>query len=119
MINLRCQVEEVLTTLGYGVMVAQQILVLFVRVRISVSQLTFNKAIMEEAKKILYRLHKMESITDEELDILLQAINKGDGMFHYTETTTTYPEGCPCPYRPIGDNIMYGDPFDDKFGKVK
>lgn len=38
---------------------------------------------MEEAKKILYRLHKMESITDEELDILLQAINKGDGMFHY------------------------------------
>ena len=55
---------------------------------------------MEEAKKILYRLHKMESITDEELDILLQAINKGDGMFHYTETTTTYPEGCPCPYRP-------------------
>lgn len=74
---------------------------------------------MEEAKKILYRLYKMESITDEELDILLQAINKGDGMFHYTETTTTYPEGCPC--RPIGDNIMYEerDPFDSKFGKIK
>ena len=30
MINPQCQVEEVLTTLGYGVMVAQQILVLFV-----------------------------------------------------------------------------------------
>ena len=57
---------------------------------------------MDEAKKILYRLHKMESITDEVFDILLQAINKGDGMSHYTETTTTYPEGCPypCPCRP-------------------
>ena len=100
MINPQCQVEEVLTTLGYGVMVAQQILVLFVRVRISVSQLTLNKVIMDEAKKILYRLHKMESITDEEFDILLQAVNRNDGMFHYTETTTTYPEGCPCPCRP-------------------
>lgn len=67
---------------------------------------------MEEAKKILYRLYKMESITDEELDILLQAINKGDGMFHYTETTT-YPEGCPC--RPVGDNILY----HGKFGPIQ
>lgn len=78
---------------------------------------------MEEAKKILYRLHKMESITDEELDILLQAVDRNDGMFHYTETTTTYPEVCPypCPCRPGGDNIMYEkqDPFDDKFGKIK
>lgn len=47
---------------------------------------------MEEAKKILYRLHKMELITDEELDILLQAVNKNDGMFHYT-----YPNECHCP----------------------
>ena len=63
----------------------------------------------------------MESITDEEFDILLQAVNRNDGMFHYTETTTTYPEGCPCPCRRIGDNIVYEDrdPFDDKFGKVK
>ena len=71
---------------------------------------------MEEAKKIVYRLHKVEAITDEELDILLQAINKNDGMFHYTETTT-YPNDCPC--RPIGDNIMYKDPFDNKFGKIE
>lgn len=76
---------------------------------------------MEEAKKILYRLHKMESITDEELDILLQAVNRNDGMFHYTETTTTYPNECHCPCRPVGDNIIYEnhDPFDDKFGKIK
>ena len=64
------------------------------------SRMYHNKVIMDEAKKILYRLHKMESITDEEFDILLQAVNRNDGMFHYTETTTTYPEGCPCPCRP-------------------
>ena len=66
---------------------------------------------MEEAKKILYRLHKMELITDEELDILLQAVNKNDGMFHYT-----YPNECHCPCQPIGDNIVYEEPFDTKFG---
>lgn len=78
---------------------------------------------MEKAKQIIFRLHKLELITDEELDILIQAINRNDGMFHYTETTTTYPEGCPYPYpcQPGGSNIMYEnqDPFDDKFGKIK
>ena len=49
---------------------------------------------MEEAKKILYRLHKMELITDEELDILLQAVNKNDGMFHYP-MPVPYPNECP------------------------
>lgn len=59
----------------------------------------------------------MELITDEELDILLQAVNKNDGMFHYTETTT-YPEGCPCMPGPGGNKIMYKDVFDDGFGKI-
>jgi len=68
---------------------------------------------MDKAKKILYRLHKSDAITDEELDILLNAINKNDGMPPYT-VTTLYPNGCPC--RPFGDNIMYEnkDPFDCK-----
>lgn len=70
---------------------------------------------MEEAKKILYRLYKMESITDEELDILLQAVNRNDGMFHYTETTE-YPNECPC--RPGGSNIDYG-PMHGKFGPIQ
>lgn len=76
---------------------------------------------MEKAKQIIFRLHKLELITDEEFDILLQAISRNDGMFHYTETTTTHPDECHCPCRPIGDNIMYEDqdPFDGKFGKIK
>ena len=72
---------------------------------------------MEEAKKILYRLHKTGSITDEELDILLQAVNKNDGMFH-PNVTTPYPNECPYPCRPIGDQILY-DLLYGKFGPVQ
>lgn len=70
---------------------------------------------MEEAKQIVFRLHKLELITDEELDILLQAINIGNGMFHYP-MPDPYPNECPC--RPIGDNIMYKNPLENKFGDI-
>ena len=73
---------------------------------------------MEETKKILYRLHKNGSITDEELDILLQAVNKNDGMFP-PGVTTPYPNEWPwpCPCRPI--TITYKNPLDGLFGPIQ
>ena len=66
---------------------------------------------MEEAKKILYRLHKMELITDEELDILLQAVNKNNGMSHYP-MPVPYPNEGPwsCPRQHF--TITYKNPLD-------
>lgn len=68
---------------------------------------------MEEAKKILYRLHKTGSITDEELDILLQAVNTNDGMFH-PNVTAPYPNKWPYPSTEILYDLLYG-----KFGPIQ
>jgi hypothetical protein len=81
---------------------------------------------MEESKKILYRLYKSGSITDEELDILLQAVNKNDSMFRYPESNggpSKCPNQCPNkdsnnqtrPIRPIGDIFVYQNSTAIKF----